>query len=645
MCGFCGFVNFFSKDRSYIFKMTRLLLHRGPDAEGIKFWEKEGVALGHRRLSIIDLSINANQPLSNEDNTVWLVFNGEIYNFKSLREDLEKRGHKFKSYTDSEVIIHLYEEKGIDCINDFIGMFSFAIWDFNLRRLFLVRDRLGIKPLYYSFVNKSIFFASELKSLLVVPEIIKEVSFKNLLNYLIFLWAPYDITPFKFIYKLPPAHYLLYENGNYKTYCWWDVDLNREKLSLKKCEEKIEELLFDAVKLRLISDVPLGTFLSGGLDSSLILFLVSKFLKEKIITYTIGFKSQDLKYEICPDDIYYSRQMRDFIKSCDYNEIFVEPDVAELWSKIVWHLEEPIGDPAGLSTYLICKQARNKAKVMLSGMGGEEVFAGYNRYLATKLSFLIPKFLKNISLNFINELPASSPSPFMRYFRNLKKFTKSLKLEFPQNYLGYFSYYSLEEIERLTGSKKEYLEIINFFIEKYFNKVKNQNFLDQILYVDQKTFLASLNLTYTDKASMACGLEVRVPLLDHRIVEFSFSIPHYFKIKNMQGKYILKRIASKYLPQAIVWRKKAGFSAPIRAWVKNKKVKELIYDYLSYSTIKKRGFFNFKEVDKILKEDAKGKEDNAFKIWELLTLEIWFRTFVDDTFGIEGGGSNETNIL
>jgi len=635
MCGICGLINYDSSKIGIIEKMADIMAHRGPDGRGTVYLEQNSVAFGHRRLSIIDLSENAKQPLSNEDGTIWVTYNGEIYNFNEIKALLIEKGHRFKSHSDTEVIVHSYEEWGIECIHKFVGMFAFGLWDGRNKKLFLVRDRMGKKPIYYLFHKNMLAFASEIKSLLMIPGIEKTVSAGNLLNYQLFLWAQDSVTPFEHIFKLPPAHYLVFEKDKFEVKQYWDINSGIANMPIEEYENRLLSVLDDSVRLRLISDVSLGAFLSGGVDSSLIIALMKKHIKDSIITYTVGFGKEQLKYDICSDDIYYSRKIKDFFKGLDYNEIMLEPDVVKLWPKIVWHLDEPIGDPAALSTYLICKSAKEKATVMLSGMGGEELFGGYPRHLAMKYSEhyrLIPEFLrKNVIQPTVNTFPASKPGKFMTAFRNINKFVKSADLPFDSRYLGYFSYYSAEEMKKLAGGRGEeaYSKIHEFFESKYFNAYPVKNSLESILYVDQKTFLPCLNLTYTDKASMAASVEVRTPLLDHRIAEMVAAFPSDIKIKGNKQKYILKKIAEKFLPKEIVWRKKAGFGGPVRAWVKNAKVKEMINDLLSEKNIKNRGLFDYKAVKTMLDDNSSGKEDNALNIWQLLTTEIWFRTFVD----------------
>ena len=635
MCGICGFINYKGKNSQEVLRrMTDILIHRGPDDSGMTLLDNGTVGLGHRRLSIIDLTERGRQPMTNEDGTVWLTYNGEIYNFKEIRNTLEAKGHRFISDTDTEVIIHAYEEWGIDCINKFCGMFSFGLWDARQKSLFLVRDRLGIKPLYYTFIDGAIAFASEIKSLLMLPDVNKELDLQNISNYLMFLWAPKDITPFKNIFKLAPGEYLIYTANTTKKVKYWDVEFNAFLSDENSSISRILETLTDSVKKRLISDVPLGAFLSGGVDSSLILALMRRTGKKDIITYTVGFGSQQLKHDICPDDVYYSRIARDSIGGLNYNEIMLEADVAGLWPKIVWHLDEPIGDPAALSTYLICKSAKSKATVMLSGMGAEEIFAGYSRYLATRLSSRyqrLPGLLRKKLLSpALMMLPASGKRGSFPLFRNIKKFIKNADSEFPKNYLGYFAYYSKAQLDALTNNSDYFENITDMFMHEYFSKVTGADYLTQVLYTDQKTFLPSLNLTYTDKASMAASVEVRVPLLDHEFVGLAANTPSQLKIKGNRQKYIFKKAAQSLLPKEIVWRKKAGFGAPVRAWVKNEKVKEMIYDLLSPQAVKRRGIFDYSQVERILKDDASGREDNALKIWQLLTLEIWFNTFMDN---------------
>ncbi|MFH1378727.1 MAG: asparagine synthase (glutamine-hydrolyzing) [bacterium] len=636
MCGICGFINYTrDKGPEVLRAMTEIMAHRGPDGCGTELLKSDGVGLGHRRLSIIDLTDNGRQPMTNEDRTIWITYNGEIYNYKDIRKELLQGGHIFRSETDTEIVIHAYEEWGIECLSRFNGMFAFGLWDSREKKLILVRDRLGIKPLYYTEFNGSIAFASEIKPLLIIPEVNRDVSESGLLYYCQFLWAPGSITPFSSIKKLEPGHYLVFNQKKHTIKQYWDV-LFEQKISREKdAVEEIEALLFDAVDKRLISDVPLGAFLSGGVDSSAIMALMRKRIQDTIISYTVGFGEKQLQYDICSDDIRYARMMKEHLGGLDYNEIMLDPNVSELWPKIVWHLEEPIGDPAALSTYLICKEAKHKATVMLSGIGGEETFAGYPRHYAMQLSEyygFVPDIIKKIAVNpVLDMMPASKPGGCMRLIRNAKKFTKSADLPFHERYLGYFSYYSQQELKDLAYEQhaNQYSTSQSFFMNKYFNRMRDSKQLNQILYIDQKTFLPDLNLTYTDKASMAASVEVRVPLLDHRLVELSASISPSLKIHAGKQKYILKKTVEKMLPHDVVWRKKAGFGAPVRAWVKDTNIKAMINEYLSPEVIKKRGLFNEKAVTNILQDNYSGKEDNALKIWQLLTVELWFKTFVD----------------
>jgi len=632
MCGICGVVG--QPDAQLIEAMLNRIEHRGPDDHGIYLSDTsigERVGFGHRRLSIIDLSPAGHEPMSDVTGRVWLTYNGEIYNFKTLREELESRGHRFKSDTDAEVVIYAYLEWGLECLSRFNGMFAFAIWDSRDESLFIARDRLGIKPLYYASTPAGFAFASEIKALLAIPGTERAVDLESLDQFMTFLWTPGSRTVFRGISKLPPGHYLLYKNGKLDIAEYWDLEFDEdESISESEWIERIREQVSRSVNVQLMSDVPLGAFLSGGVDSSSIVALMSKLSDTKPTTYTFGFRSEDLRYDILEDDLRYSRQIGELF-DIDYHESYLEPKVMELLPKLVYHLDEPVADPAIITSYLICRAARERLTVLLSGMGGDEVFAGYPRHAAVRIAEaynLIPSF---ISRPVVDALPGARPGRLNALFRNTKKLAKSAALPERERYLGFGTYFTeAEKGDLYVGDLAAAAQEFDAYSEhqRHFDRVADQSFVNQMLYVDMKTFLPCLNLTYTDKTSMASSTEVRVPLLDHELVELSARIPSSLKLKGLTGKYVLKRAAEAWLPREIVHRKKAGFSAPVRAWLV-RDLREVVDDLLSESRIRNRGYFDYGYVRRLIDDNLSGREDNSLKIFQLLTLELWHQAFID----------------
>ncbi|MGA9772132.1 MAG: asparagine synthase (glutamine-hydrolyzing) [Blastocatellia bacterium] len=632
MCGICGVVG--QADDQLIKNMLARMAHRGPDDEGVYITETATagrVGLGHLRLAIIDLSPAGHEPMTDASNQIWLTFNGEIYNFKQLRRELEALGHRFKSDSDAEVIIYAYIEWGRACLSRLNGMFAFAIWDSRDESLLLARDRLGIKPLYYANTPSGFAFASEIKALLAIPNFDRAVDLSALDQYMTFLWTPDPKTAFRGVEKLPPAHCLVYRNGRAETFEYWDIAFDEDDdISESEWVERLREQITRSVRAQMIADVPLGAFLSGGLDSSTLIALMTAIATQKVTTYTFGFRQEDLRYDILEDDVKYARVVgRKF--QTDYHEEYLEPHVMELLPKLVYHMDEPVADPAIITSYLICRAARERLTVLLSGMGGDEVFAGYPRHAAVKIAEaynLIPPFL---SRPVVAALPGAKPGRFTALFRNTKKLARSAALPARERYLGFGTYFTeAEKSELYTGEMQEEASDFDAYEQhqKYFNRVSGQDFINQMLYVDMKTFLPCLNLTYTDKTSMAASMEVRVPLLDHELIELAARVPARLKLKGLTGKHILKRAAESWLPREIIHRKKAGFSAPVRAWLV-RDLREMVEDLLSESNINQRGYFNYQSVRRLIDENMSGREDNNLKIYQLLTLELWHRAFID----------------
>jgi asparagine synthase (glutamine-hydrolysing) len=632
MCGICGVVG--HPDQQLIKRMLSRMAHRGPDDEGVYLTETstgEHIALGHRRLSIIDLSSAGHEPMSDASGRIWLTYNGEIYNFKELRRVLESRGHRFKSNTDAEVIIYAYLEWGRDCLTRFNGMFAFAIWDSRDESLFLARDRLGIKPLYYADTPAGFAFASEIKALLAIPGLERSVDLSALDQFMTFLWTPGPTTVFRGVSKLAPAHCLVYRDGAAEVSEYWDLKFEEdESIAESEWIERVRAQVARSVEMQMLADVPLGAFLSGGVDSSSIVALMSGLAEIRPTTYTFGFRREDLRYDILEDDLKYARVVGERFAT-DYHEAYLEPEVMELLPRLVYHMDEPVADPAIITSYLICRSARERLTVLLSGMGGDEVFAGYPRHAAVRIADaynLIPSFL---SRPVVDALPGSRPGRLNALFRNTKKLAKSAALPERERYLGFGTYFTeAEKLDLYSGELAEASHQFDPYAEhqRHFNRVAGENFVNQMLYIDIKTFLPCLNLTYTDKTSMASSTEVRVPLLDHELVELAARIPAALKLKGLTGKYILKRAAEAWLPRDIVHRKKAGFSAPVRAWLV-RDLRDVVEDLLSESNVRGRGYFQYSHIRRLIDDNLSGREDNSLKVFQLLTLELWHRAFID----------------
>ncbi|MEO6390690.1 MAG: asparagine synthase (glutamine-hydrolyzing) [Pyrinomonadaceae bacterium] len=644
MCGIAGLVSVDLETR--IGAMLRTIEHRGRDDEGI--WMSgpiddagQRVCLGHRRLSIIDTSAAGHQPMSYGNGRYWLTFNGELYNYRELRPELETKGHKFLTGTDTEVLMAAWAEWGAECLPRLNGMFAFAIWDETDRTLTLARDRVGIKPLYYATPQPGdgagIVFASEIKAILASGLVARELNVEALNQYLTFLWTPDPHTLFSGISKLPAGHLLTWRGGQIQVREWWDVSFDEidESQSETWWRDKVLETLDRVVDLEMVADVPLGSFLSGGVDSSSIVALMKDHsLGRKVSTYTVGIEPEDLRYDIIPDDAVWARRVGKLLDT-DYHEIMLKPDVAELLPKLVWHMDEPVADPAIMTSYLISRAARETLTVLLSGVGGDEVFAGYPRHLAMKLAGLLdpfPRSLRRPLMSTIsNVLPGGLPGKFTAPLRNAKKFARSAAMNFEDRYLGFGTYFTDTAKQQLySGDLRNRTAGMDAYQEhrKYFAKVRDAAPLNQLLYVDLKTFLPCLNLAYTDKTSMAANLEVRVPFLNAEMLALTARMPPSLKLRGLKRKYILKKAAEKLLPQDVVWRKKAGFGAPIRAWLRGP-LKPMIADLLADETVKRRGLFDPAKVRQIVEGNDSGREDNSLHVFQLLTLELWQRTFLD----------------
>jgi asparagine synthase (glutamine-hydrolysing) len=641
MCGIAGLI---TKDpQSRINKMLESIEHRGRDDQGV--WVSpllpngKGIAcLGHRRLSIIDTSPAGHQPMVSRDGRFAITFNGEIYNYKDLRAQLQALGRSFQTNCDTEVLLEAYAEWGVDCLPRLNGMFAFAIWDCQTQTLTLARDRVGIKPLYYAphANGKELVFASEVKAVLASGLIGRTLDHGSLHQFLTFLWVPDPGTLFDGIFKVPPAHFLTWHDGEIQVREWWDVSFDRIEHghSEQWWRDQVLETFDRVVGMEMVSDVPLGSFLSGGIDSSAIVALMKNHSDgRKISTYTIGMEAEDLHYDIIPDDVEWARRVNKLLDT-EYHEIMLKPRVADLLPKLIYHMDEPAIDMA-IPSYLVSEAARGTLKVMLSGMGGDEVFAGYPRQLAMKIAGTfdpIPAMLRRPLMKTIGDvLPGGLPGKFTAPLRNAKKFARSAALDFENRYLGYGTYFTDSAKERLYSDELRHeTRGLDAYAQHrvYFDRVQNADPLNRLLYVDLKTFLPCLNLTTTDKTSMAANLEVRVPFLNHEMVELAARMPPDLKLRGFKRKYILKRVAEQFLPKEVVWRKKAGFGAPVRSWLRNA-LRPLVDDLLSEEAVRRRGLFEPREVRRIIDSNLSGREDFNLQVFQLLTLEMWQRVFID----------------
>ncbi len=627
MCGIAGKLNFDPQQKvspNLIQQMTQEVQYRGPDDEGV--WVKDNIGLGHRRLSIIDLSAAGHQPMSNEDGSIWITFNGEIYNFIELKADLVKRGHRFTSHTDTEAIIHLYEEYGVDCLGYLRGMFAFAIWDDRKKCLFLARDRMGKKPLKYYLDNNCLVFASELKSILNDPGVSVEVDRQAIDAYLTYQYVPNPLTGFKNIKKLPHAHYLLWQDGHVTVNKYWTLDFSH-KLSLSEgeMEEEIIRRLTEAVKLRLISDVPLGACLSGGIDSSAIVAIMSQLMDQPVKTFSIGFKDDEF------NELPFARLIAEKFRT-DHREFIVEPQAVEILPELVWHYEEPYADPSALPTYYLFRMMKSHVTVVLTGDAGDENFAGYNRYVQLKqMEYYrhIPAFIRSCCI----ESTLSLCSRLIRkdFFLKALNYSKSASNDTVNEYIRFFGGFQPQDKLR-TYTDDFYSQSLNHdaaeFLDNLYRQAPAREKFDRILAVDFNSYLPDDLMVKVDIASMISSLECRAPMLDHKFLEFVAQIPFEYKLRRREKKYIFKRSLRNMLPHEVLYRKKMGFSVPIAGWFR-KELKDFTYSHLLGSESLNRGYFRKEEIKRLLDEHTRGGIDHSFKIWALLWLEIWHRRFVD----------------
>jgi asparagine synthase (glutamine-hydrolysing) len=639
MCGICGAlwtiqnkeINVQTLDR-----MTDRLSHRGPDDRGTLILKDEesplvpNVCLGFRRLAILDLSTSGHQPMSNEDGTVWIVFNGEIYNFEPLRKELISKGHQFKSNTDTEVLIHLYEEEQENMLQKINGMFGFAIWDTRRKRLFLARDRIGKKPLYYRHENGRLIFASELKSIFAIPDVPKEVDHVAIDEYLTYQYIPYPRTIILGTSKLSPAHYAIWENNKLTVERYWNPDLNFQdnNLTINEWSEGLQSLLTDAVRIRMRSDVPLGAFLSGGIDSSIISGIMQQESNQQVQTFTIGFTDKS------SDETEFARAAAMKFGTL-HREFIVTSEIQNIFQKLAWHYDEPFADQSAIPTWHLCEQTKREVTVALSGDGGDELFAGYDRhraaYFGERFDYLPLSLRRVLSNTIMRMIPGTSTS--RSFFRKLQRFFEGLGMNRAERFLQWIAYFNKKQrLELYTDSftKKIYgTDSIDYFI-KALKRSERRDSATQLSLTDMQTYLPGAVMTKVDVASMAHSLECRAPFLDYRVTEWAAKIPINYKIQGNLGKIILRNTYKDLLPKIISKRRdKMGFGAPTHQWFRGE-LKNIINNILLDTNTTNRGIFRREKIEQLLTEHFSNRFDHSRKIWALFMLEMWFRTWIEN---------------
>jgi asparagine synthase (glutamine-hydrolysing) len=623
----CGIAGIFGNDADkipdgllpLIARMCEVIEHRGPDDAG--YFIGKGIAIGMRRLSIIDLA-GGRQPVANEDASVRVVFNGEIYNYQDLRHDLISRGHRFSTGSDTEVIVHLYEEEAERCVEKLRGMFAFAIYDRNRQSVLLARDRLGIKPLHYAILGDTLIFGSEIKSILQHPDIAREPNLAAVSDFLTFGYVPDPETAFRGIRKLAAGQTLTFTGGRSTVRQYWSPEprpIEDGATSRPQSARELLEQLKDSVGSHLVSDVPVGAFLSGGIDSSAVVSLMSCILDRPVKTFSIGFNEENY------DELEYARMSaRRF--NTDHHEFVLTPDVCSIVEEITWHFDEPFADYSSIPTYLVSKLARDHVKVVLSGDGSDELFAGYDRYQVDSqrraFDFVPAVVGQQILRGISRRLPHGAFG---------KRFLYNISLRGAERYIDSVSYFNRMDRQQLLSpqmiSESAACDPERSFLSIYMGAVRGSH-LDRLLYLDTKTYLAGDILTKVDRMTMANSIEARVPFLDHKLVEAALGFPASLKLRGSTSKYVLKDALRGLLPDAVIDRPKQGFDVPMGRWLRGA-LRQMLSDVLMDARTRQRGYFNQTAVNGLVLEHLRGRRDHSRRLWELLTLELWHRMFVD----------------
>ncbi|HXM48233.1 MAG TPA: asparagine synthase (glutamine-hydrolyzing) [Pyrinomonadaceae bacterium] len=626
MCGIAGIVRSDGApvDRELVARMNEAIRHRGPDEDG--FYFSDGVGLAMRRLAIIDLK-SGQQPIPNSDRTAWIVFNGEIYNYRELRGQLEKLGHEFHTDSDTEAIVHAYDQYGTDCPKYLRGMFAFAIWDERAKSLFLARDRVGKKPLLYAKLDGELVFGSEFTALLEHPRISRAVDFEAIHHYLSFICVPAPLTAYRAIRKLEPGHWLLWRGGEIKTERYWELDFSKKvNIDEEEAGERVVELLRDAVRVRLMSEVPLGAFLSGGIDSSAVVALMAQESSEKIKTFSIGFDEQDFS------ELHHARRVAEHV-GADHHEFIVRPDAMEILPTLVEHYGEPFADSSAIPSYYVSKETRAFVTVALNGDGGDECFAGYERYAAMSIAQKyanLPEALRNgVIANVVSALPGFDAR--QNPLRKAKRFVAAASLPPVERYLRWVS--SFDDAAKQNLYSDDFRHETAMFrtasiLEPWFAKANGSGIVDAALLTDTMTYLPNDLLVKMDIASMTVSLEARSPFLDHQLMEFAASLPEKLKLRRLTTKYLLKRVLRKLVPAENLNRSKMGFGVPIGHWFRGAMQPFLRETLLSEKALA-RGLFQPERVRQLIDSHVSVKADHSHRLWTLLMLELWFERFID----------------
>jgi asparagine synthase (glutamine-hydrolysing) len=625
MCGIAGFVDStdttapFTLDegRALVHQMCDVIRHRGPDDEGV--WVDRGIGLGMRRLSIIDLS-TGHQPIHNEDRSIWIVFNGEIYNFQALRAELEGCGHRFYTASDTEVIVHAYEQWGRDAIRRLRGMFGLALWDARLKTLLLARDRIGIKPLHFAAIDGRLYFASEIKSLLCAPDLPRDLDLEALDHYLSFLYTPRDGSIFRHVRKLPPGHLLTWRDGAVQIEQYWQMPA-AETFAGTEADaiEALRGVLADAVRAHLVSDVPLGAFLSGGVDSSLVVGLMAETSGARVKTFSIGFD------EPAFDEVEHARRVAEHFGT-EHFEFVVKPDAVGIIDRLVAHFDEPFGDPSAIPTWYVSEMARRHVTVVLSGDGGDELFGGYDRYVPDPRVAAFDRYSPRV----VRRAAAVAAARLPHGARG-KNFLRHVTRDEQGRYLDAVGFFTPDEKpvllshdvrQHIAGPSPEAR------LARHFERYAALPWASQMMRFDAETYLPEDVLTKVDRMSMAHSLESRVPLLDNEVLQAAAALPAAFKIKDGRRKHILKEVASTLVPRQILDRRKQGFGVPLGVWFRGD-LRELTHDLLLSPRARQRGYFVPSTIERIVGEHVAGTRDHGFRLWQLLMFEVWHRHFVD----------------
>lgn len=631
MCGIAGIIG--GGDQALLQRMADLQAHRGPDDSGLRWFDDSRAGLAHRRLSILDLSSAGHQPMSNGDGSRWIVYNGELYNYRELRDDLESRGHRFRSATDTEVLLAAWDEWGPRALDRFDGMFAFAIWDTGSRELTIARDHLGVKPLYYVHRGSLFAFASEAKSLFEIDGVEREADPDAVASALLLLWVPEPKTGYRGVMKLEAGCFAVVRDGSMTINRYWDVPVGRWRDEAPRKEgeyvEELREILERTVRRQMIADVPVGAFLSGGLDSSVVVALMRKVSSGTIRTYTIAFGEEDRKMEAMSDDARYARRVAELFDT-DHHEIEAHPRINELFRDVLWHLDDPVLDGAAINTMLICRGARESGTpVLLNGMGGDELFGGYRKQyaaLAIERYRKLPSFIRHGVIGPVVDLvPSAIGGRGIKLARWAKRFVKGASVPSLDAFVHGFAYMGIEELRSVLPSLNARTLDDLYAVERYHElawRVADLPLIDRMIYLDMKAFLPGINLLYSDKASMAASIESRPPLIGREVVEFMARVPGEYRIRGRVQKYLLKKAAEAWLPKEVVHRPKAAFGTPIRAWMRKGLDRQV---RLAFEGLRReRSPIIRPDLPlRLLDQHQSGRHDYAHRLWGLYGLVQW----------------------